>query len=265
MRGLVDETPLPKRQCITPQDEEDKPWLPSDSEEEEPHRAPSTDRDEPWLPSDSEEEDDDTKGSEHERRNDPGKEDPDDTRVDGFSRPRNAIGSQSGNSRTDHTIMIDEGQNTARDDIFTTASGFPRSFNRKLYFHWVIDRHKSWVKPEDQPKGKDRTKQICATFDISDQGDISRNLWSSQWRTGTVSFNRSDKALNFPNEDFTTYPWGLPAQKLYQAVEKRGRFQADTPYEKPFRDLLWRIEEWYFCQTQAEYDTLKILDITEWG
>lgn len=50
-----------------------------------------------------EKEDNGTKGTGHKRRNDPGKEDLDDTRVDVSSPPLNAIGSQSSNAHTDHT------------------------------------------------------------------------------------------------------------------------------------------------------------------
>lgn len=169
----------------SPEEEQhrDKPWLPSESDEEdqhlekdkptppsdraecEPHRAQMTEKDEPWLPDESDEEETHLTPTTKDELWLPDESDEEEDRKEtgGFKPLDNPSTSEAGAARTRY--------------IPTTRAGFPRTFDSTSYFNWVIDRYKSWIKPEDLPKGKESINQIRETFDISDKGHIFRNLW----------------------------------------------------------------------------------------
>ncbi|RHZ48373.1 uncharacterized protein CDV56_103655 [Aspergillus thermomutatus] len=62
--------------------------------------------------------------------------------------------------------------------------------------------------------------------------------------------------MRTPEEDVDKFPWGKPAQKLYDALQKTDQFDNDTLYTIQNRTLLKELEDWYFRQEKQDRENL---------
>lgn len=147
-----------------------------------------------------EEEDDGTEGTGQKRRNDPGKEDLDNTGVDVSSPPLDAIGSQSSNAHTDHSAH----DGVSGRDRHTETGGDGEVDGRRGDSADHTQHQQGWVLLEGLDVDDLGSDGICDTSTYTNT--IAESLVSSKWLYDTCT------GADIPSTEFhdSSQDHGLP-------------------------------------------------------
>ncbi|GIJ86925.1 hypothetical protein Asppvi_005823 [Aspergillus pseudoviridinutans] len=81
-------------------------------------------------------------------------------------------------------------------EIDWTQTGLPKPIgtSRRAYHALVLERYGAWIRKTALPKMPYKANKYCNTFNTSTAIEIQANLFSHQWKPGTLSLQPCGKA-----------------------------------------------------------------------
>ncbi|PTU24007.1 hypothetical protein P175DRAFT_0553296 [Aspergillus ochraceoroseus IBT 24754] len=125
--------------------------------------------------------------------------------------------------------------------------------DKEKFYNWCMERHGHWAK-----KGAFRKETAQEMYQLAELAQL-RSEGLRKLPKGNLGLIPELVAYD---EFLGIYPWGLPAAKLYAALEHAKLEQKF--YNLHVRDYLLDLEEWYFRQAAHERSKLQREILEEW-
>ncbi|KAL4971088.1 uncharacterized protein BDV14DRAFT_162601 [Aspergillus stella-maris] len=147
----------------------------------------------------------------------------------------------------------DDTKSTSRQEAKPHFIPPPRAGAERFY-HWCVERHGRWARERAfHSFSCHRIHQLASLDEIisKEHADLPLGNHGLIWQL-----------MGHTEPDLETYPWGLPAHKLYETM--RSLNLDDQYYRIPARDLLIDLEQWYHHKPNKTKKELQTTELMAW-